>query len=151
LQLYLGNDVSLFPLYMLGILGLSWEFGLTGAITSISISSILWMTSNYILDVVFENSWAIYYNTAARTLVFIATAYHILMFRRVISEHRRRIEGLRALLNVCHGCGAIQGPNGHWIPFDKITDQMPEQSNECPACNASGSKDKAPTPSHQAV
>ena len=143
LQLYLGADASLFPLYMLAIAGLSWELGLYGAICSVLISTDLWVTSMIKLDEVYSNSYILYYNAGARTAVFIMVAFFILMFRRVVEQHRRRMEAMRALLNVCHGCGSLQGSDGNWIKLDDLGAVANRQVNECPCCRSAVTDRKA--------
>ena len=134
LQLHLGADASLFPLYMLAIAGLSWELGLYGAIGAVVISTDLWVTSMIKLHEVYENPYIIYYNAGARTAAFIMVAYFILMFRRVVEKHRRRMEGMRAMLNVCHGCGSVQGSDGIWVELEALGLSPMQHVNECPCC-----------------
>ena len=133
-QLQLGPDASVFPLYMLGIAGLSWELGFGGAIVSVFLSTFLWVTSHYMINDVYDNPLIIYYNCAARTAVFIMTAFFILMFRRVVEQHRNRMEAMRALLNVCHGCGSLQNSDGQWIPLEDLKTLHWKRTNECPGC-----------------
>jgi hypothetical protein len=135
LQLKLGYEVSLFPLYMLSIAALSWEFGIVGAVSSVMLATALWLGGNIITGVVYNYEWTIYYNTAARTAVFIMVAFFILMFRRVVEQHRVRMESMRAMLNVCHGCGALQGSDGRWIPLSELTTTRVESLQECPECS----------------
>jgi len=136
LQLKLGADASLFPLYMLAIAGLSWELGLYGAIGAVVVSTGLWVTSMIKLHEVYSSDYIIYYNAGARTAAFIMVAYFILMFRRVVEQHRRRMESTRALLNVCHGCGSLQGSDGHWIKLEELGAVANRQVNECPSCRS---------------
>ena len=136
LQLNLGADVSLFPLYMLAVAGLSWELGLYGAIGSVVVSTGLWVTSMLKLNEVYSSDYIIYYNAGARTAVFIMVAYFILMFRSVLEQHRRRMESMRALLNVCHGCGSLQGSDGNWIKLEELGAVANRPMNECPCCRS---------------
>lgn len=138
LQMRLGYEVSLFPLYMLSIAALSWEFGAKGGVLSVLAATTLWVTGNIMTGVVYSYEWALYYNAGARTAVFIMMAYFIVMFRGVVEEHRRRMEAMRALLNVCHGCGAIQGSDGRWIPFNQLLEVKYQPNRECPACSKLG-------------
>ena len=134
LQLKLGADASLFPLYMLAIAGLTWELGLFGAISSVVIASVLWVTSMFQLHEVYENSNIVYYNCMARTAVFIMAAYFIFNFRRVVEQHRTRMEAMRRLLNVCHGCGSLQGNDGTWIRLSELHNLSTNRRFECPDC-----------------
>ena len=133
-QLYLGPDASLFPLYMLSIAGLSWELGFRGAIVSVIISTGLWVASHVIINQVYDNPFIIYYNAGARTAAFIMMAYFIFMFRRVVEQHRSRMESMRAMLNVCHGCGSLQGSDGKWIKLTQLDELTVARRFECPDC-----------------
>ena len=134
LQLKLGYEVSLFPLYMVSIAALSWEFGVLGGFLSVLLATGLWLGGNLLTGFVYTYDWAIYYNTAARLAVFLAVAFFVLMFRRVTEHHRLRMESLRALLNVCHGCGSVQGGDGNWIQLNQLSSLKLNAPNECPAC-----------------
>ena len=136
LQLNLGADASLFPLYMLAIAGLSWELGFYGAIGAVVVSTGLWITSMLMLNEVYSSDYIIFYNAGARTAAFIMVAYFILMFRRVVEQHRRRMESMRALLNVCHGCGSLQGSDGNWIKLQDLGAVANRQVSECPCCRS---------------
>ncbi len=46
---------------------------------------------------------------SGRGIVYFLAGFFILMFKRTLETHRQRMEAMRALLNVCHGCGAVQG------------------------------------------
>jgi len=140
LQLRLGNEVSLFPLYMLAIAGLSWEFGIIGGASSVALSTALWLWASVLNDTDYDHAWAIYYNVSVRTLVFVLVAVFIVMFRRVIEQHRQRMEAMRSLLNVCHGCGSVQGSNGVWIPLDKLKSLQNQPLCECPVCRAAAKR-----------
>jgi hypothetical protein len=136
LQLHLGTEASLFPLYMLGIAGLTWELGGGGAVGSVFLASHLWIFSMLKLNVAYINPYFIYYNCFACAISFIMVAYFILMFRRVVEQHRGRMEAMRATLKVCHGCGAFQDSTGKWIPLDDLPTLHSTPSNECPNCSA---------------
>jgi hypothetical protein len=128
---------------MLAIAGLSWELGLYGAASSVVISTYLWVTSMIKLNEVYSHDFIIYYNAGARTAAFIMVAYFILMFRRVVEQHRRRMESMRALLNVCHGCGSLQGSDGNWIKLEELGSVANRQVNECPCCRSAVTDRKA--------
>lgn len=134
LQLQLGYEVSLFPLYMLPIAAFSWRFGSWGAVISVLLATALWYAGNHLTDYQYTYEWARYYNTAVRGILFAAVGVFIILFKRVIEQHRRRMEAMRALLNVCHGCGSIQGSDGSWIPFDQLTTGKTRPLCECPTC-----------------
>lgn len=139
MQISLGYEVALFPLYMMPIAKLSWEFGWKGGALAVAFATCLWLLAGSYSGQTFRYEWIRYYNAGVRAVIFMMVAIFILLFKRVVEQHRRRMEALRALLNVCHGCGAIQGNGGTWIPFeDLVKQQHSRQSCECPRCAAAG-------------
>jgi hypothetical protein len=134
LQIELGYEVSLFPLYMLAIGILSWELGLVGAVLSVIVATSLWLGGNLLVGVVYTYEWTIYYNTGARTVVFIMVAVFILLFRRMSLRQQRLMESMRGLLDVCPGCGSFRGSSGKWIPLGQLSAPRTKAVCACPAC-----------------
>lgn len=145
-QLKLGYEVSLFPLYMLPIAALSWRFGGAGAFFSVALATGLWYWGNILSGYDYSYTWTRYYNAGVRALLFAAVGIFIILFKRVIQQHRIRMEAMRALLNVCHGCGSVQGSMGEWIPFDQLSVTRARPLCECPECTkaAQGTGSRAP-------
>jgi hypothetical protein len=136
LQLHLGAEASLFPLYVFAIAGLAWELGLYGAVGAVFTASSLWIVSMLKLNEGYANSCIYYYNCLSLSASFLIVAYLVLMFRRVVEQHRGRMETMRATLNVCHGCGAFQDRTGQWIALGDLPAVHSKLSNECPNCRA---------------
>jgi hypothetical protein len=134
LQVKLGYEVSLFPLYMLPIAALSWRFGGAGGFLSVLLATVLWYLGNVLTGYEYNASWARYYNTGVRGILFAAVSVFIILFKRVVEQHRRRMEAMRSLLNVCHGCGSLQGSDGSWIPFNQLVVPKVRPLCECPEC-----------------
>jgi glucose-6-phosphate-specific signal transduction histidine kinase len=134
LQLELGYEVSLFPLYMLPVAALSWAFGVSGIILSVTFATGLWYWGAMVVGHEYQHEWTIYYNAGVRGLVFLMVGVFILIFRRVVEQHRSRMEKMRSLMNVCHACGSVQGSDGRWIPIEALNSVKVEQVCECPAC-----------------
>ena len=134
LQMQFGYEVALFPLYMPPIAVLSWHFGWKGMIFSVILATVLWYWGTVSSGFVYNYDWARYYNAGVRGLVFLMMGFLIRMFKVVIEQHRRRMEAMRALLNVCHGCGSVQGSDGRWIPFDELVAPKIRPMCECPRC-----------------
>jgi peptidoglycan/LPS O-acetylase OafA/YrhL len=130
----LGYEVSLFPLYLISIAALSWRFEVVGGVISVCLATGLWYYGNVLTGVDYTYDWAIYYNTGARAAVFVMASIFLIIFKRVVEQHRRRMEAMRALLNVCHGCGSVQGSDGRWIPFDQLRAPKERPVCECPEC-----------------
>lgn len=147
LQIELGHEIGLFPLYMLPVAKMSWEFGWRGALFSVLLASVLWLFASKYSGLEFSSEWLRYYNSGIRGMVFLFAAVFVLLFKRVVQQHMRRMEAMRALLNVCHGCGAVQGSDGRWIPFEELLNQhRSKQSCECPKCTAAHSRAEPAAP-----
>lgn len=141
MQISLGYEVALFPLYMLPVAKLSWEFGWKGGVFAVILATCLWLLSGSYSGQTFRYEWIRYYNAGVRAIIFSMVAIFILLFKRVVEQHRRRMEAMRSLLNVCHGCGAVQGSEGQWVSFaDLVNQQNAKRSCECPECAAAAKK-----------
>ncbi len=136
LQMWLSYDVSLFPLYILPVAAFSYTMGLPGAIFSVLLATGLWLVGNLLTgyQYQYDYSWVVYYNAGARGVVFAMVAVFILLFKHVVEQHRQRMEAMRALLNVCHGCGSLQGSDGRWVPFEQLSVPRSRPVCECPRC-----------------
>ena len=136
LQIRLGYELALFPLYMVPVAKLSWEFGWRGGIAAVILSTALWVLASIYGGQTYTYEWMRYYNAGMRSILFIMVGVFIILFRRVVEQHRKRMEAMRALLNVCHGCGSVQGSDGEWIPLEQLVARASRHTCECPACSA---------------
>lgn len=136
MQIRFGYEVALFPFYMLPVAKLAWEFGWKGAGAAVVLATYLWLLAGTYGGQTFTYEWMRYYNAGIRGVLFTMVAVFILLFKRVVEQHRQRMEAMRALLNVCHGCGSVQGSDGEWIRFEDLVLRSSRQSCECPACAA---------------
>jgi len=134
LQTKLGYDVAMFPLYMFSIAILSWTRGMLGGIFSVTVAIVLWYLGTVLTEHKFNYVWALHYNVLVRAVLFISTSYFIITFKRVVEQHRLRMEAMRALLNVCHGCGSMQGGDGKWLTFQQLESLTSRPLCECPSC-----------------
>jgi glucose-6-phosphate-specific signal transduction histidine kinase len=136
LQVNLSHEVGVFPLYMIPVAMLAWEFGWRGASVGVVLAMSLWLIASIENQQPFSSELLRYYNAGIRGFVFIGAAVTMVLFRNMVAQHRRRMEAMRALLNVCHGCGSVQGSDGEWIPFEQLGLKSHRQSCECPTCAA---------------
>ncbi|BAN35163.1 hypothetical protein SCD_n01336 [Sulfuricella denitrificans skB26] len=134
-QLTVGHEVALFPLYMIPVAQFSWEFGRKGLAISVVLAVCLWILSSSMSGQEYSEEWLRYWNGLIRGIVYFLAGFFILMFKRTLETHRQRMEAMRALLNVCHGCGAVQGSDGRWIPMDELLSSTVSHQCECPKCS----------------
>src|SRR5262245_27527147 len=64
-QAALGQQVWLFPLHMLAVAQLAFEFGRRGAIIGVVLSVTLWLSATYVADWQYDSEWFRYLNAAA--------------------------------------------------------------------------------------
>lgn len=140
LQVYLGYEVALFPLYLVPVVQLTWEFGWRGALGSVALSIGVWILGSYWSEQNFSSEGIRYYNAGARGIIFVLAAVFVHLFKKTMENHRRQMEAMKALLNVCHGCGAVQGSDGQWVPLDQLVSHPKSTQCECPSCAAMAAK-----------
>ena len=136
LQIYFGYEVALFPLYLVPVVQLSVSFGWRGAVVSVVLAIGLWLLGSYWAGLSYSSEAIRYYNAGARGIIFLLAAVFVLFTRRSMKAHRRQMEAIKALLNVCHGCGALQGGDGQWVPMDELVNRAKPAQCECPRCAA---------------
>lgn len=135
LQVKLGYEVALFPLYMIAIAALTWRFGAVGGTLTAILAAVLWYWGIEITNTTFTYKWAVYYNAAARFALFIMMVFFLTMFRRIRDRQERLMESMRGLLHVCNCCGALQGSDGEWVPLGEIPERKAQEARMCPACS----------------
>jgi hypothetical protein len=133
-QLALGHEFALFPLYMIPVGSLAWDFGRKGIAIGVVMAVGLWIWVSILSGQEFSAEWIRYYNGVVRGFVFLVVGLVILLFRRTLDVHRRRMDAMQSMLNVCHGCGALQGSDGRWISMYQLLTHHATPQNECPVC-----------------
>ncbi len=134
-QLLVGREASLFPLYLIPVVHTAWEFGPRWATLAVLVAVGLWISASLLNGDVYSAEWIRYYNGLARGIIYGLGAWCILLFKRTLNTHRERMEAMRSLLNVCHGCGSVQGSDGQWIPMHQLTGRTRSGICECPECS----------------
>lgn len=134
LQVKLGYDVSLFPLYMVAIAALTWRFGLGAGLASATLAAGLWLWGLDLTKTELAYKWAAYYNATSRLILFVGMVIFIIGFRRVRDRQEKLMESMRGLLRVCNCCGAIQGSDGEWVPLGELPARKKEEPRICPTC-----------------
>ncbi len=136
LQVLVGHEVALFPLYLIPVSLLTLQFGPVGLALSSVAATICWIWANISSGKVYSHEWLRIYNGISRGVVYLFMGSLILAFRRTVAVHRERMEAMRSLLHICHGCGAIQGGDGEWVPAAKLSAaHSPRHVAECHVCS----------------
>ena len=135
-QSAVGQDILLFPLHMVAVAQMAFEFGRRGALIGVALAIGLWIAGSYVAGWEYSSEWIRFANGLIRGLVCAFAAANVLLLRRTIAAHRAQMEGLRALLDVCHGCGAVRGSDDNWVPMERLPDYAAARlrTHECPNC-----------------
>ena len=134
---YALGEISVSPLYFLIVAYSSWQFNtLTAGVLAALLAALGRMIADWHSGTVYSSDWILYENALMRLIVFMATAYALMAYRRTLEAHRRRIESLRKMLPICHCCGSVRGPDGRWLPFDGLSRSPFPEVHECPDCAA---------------
>lgn len=132
----MGHEIHLFPLYIFPVAILSWGFGWKGVTISVVSAVCLWISASAQSGQEYSTEWFRYGNGAIFAMVYLAAGVFVLLLRRTLEANRRRMGAMRAMLNVCQGCGALQGGDGRWIAMDRLlAGDTPARNTECPVCS----------------
>jgi hypothetical protein len=129
-------QISISPVYFLCVGYVTWQFrspwaGVAGALAATFCRS----SADFAREVDSAAEWLPFLeNAVMRLIVYLTVVYAMLTYRRTLEVHRQRIEAMRRLLPVCHGCGSMRGPDGHWHSFDKLSQSPFPVVVECPTC-----------------
>jgi hypothetical protein len=134
LQIFVPSEVSVFPLYLVPVALCMWYFGQAGAYLCAALATVLWVVADISSGRTYSAGWFRYQNALSRAVVFFGTAYFLGLYQRTLEVHRTRLDGMRRLLPICHGCGSVQGSDGHWHPYDQLGSLVLPERNECPTC-----------------
>jgi len=135
-QVTLGPEITLFPFHMVPVAQLAWEFGRKGAILGAALAVVLWIVGSEVGAWEFSAEWIRYYNALVRGGVYLLAGVFFVLFRRTLESHRMRVEAMRSLVDVCHGCGAVRGSDGVWVSMDELDTFVAtrERREECLGC-----------------
>ena len=139
-----GGEISLFPLYMIPVMLMSWDFGWRGALLSVLLAVASWIYTSIQVGQEFTSESLRFYNGLVRGVVFGQAGFFIILFKNTLNTHRMRMDAMRSLLNVCQSCGAVQGSDGQWVPMKELLKMGQKPApRECIHC-AKLARDDAP-------
>ena len=129
-----GYEVSSFPLYLPPILLTLFYFGKWGGF----LMSLATVVSWFIVDVQTGNHYTSeairYWNAFSRLLIYGLLVYVFSVYMESIAVHRQRIEAIRRLIPMCHGCGKIFWKDGTWKTPEEALEATSQEMAECPDC-----------------
>jgi len=132
-----GYEVTSFPLYLVPIALSFFYFGKMGGYLAVIAVTALWLTNDFLTGHTYQIEVVRYWNAGARLLIYGLFVYGLSLYAKTLAAHRRRVEDLRRILPMCHGCGRILWKDGIWkLPAEALAaaesegDELPE----CPGC-----------------
>lgn len=137
LDYFTGYEVTSFPLYLAPILLAFFYFGKVGGFTAVVVATVAWFANDILTGHVYSSEIIRYWNAGARVLIYSLFVYGLSVYAKTVTENRKRLEDLRALIPVCHTCGNICGVDGVWRPISEAVQNLNVNLPECPGCRAS--------------
>ncbi len=132
---YALGEIGIGPIYLFLVAYVGWQFNtLAAAGLAAVVATLCRLWAYYLSGPKYSSHWILYENAATWLIVFFAAAYALMSYRRTLETHRRRLESLRRMLPVCHGCGSMRGPDGRWRSFEQLSSSPFPQVLECPDC-----------------
>lgn len=137
----LNYQIGIGPVYFLLVAYAAWQFRSPWAgVIAAGAATFCRCLADLLRDLEYTAEGLTFYENAfMRLVIYLAVVYAMLTYRRTLEVHRQRLEAMRRLLPVCHGCGSLRGPDGRWHSFHKLSQSPFPVIVECPTC-----ADKAP-------
>jgi len=137
-----GYEMTSFPLYLLPISLSFFYFGKTGGYLAVVVASGLWFLNDFLTGHTYEVEIVRYWNALARVLIYGIFVYGLSLYAKTVETNRRRMDDLRAIIPMCHGCGKIFAADGTWLPIEDAMEKMSQINQECPGCRTATIKSR---------
>ena len=131
-----GYEVTSFPLYLVPIAVTFFYFGKKGGYLAVGAASLIWLLNDYSTAHTYNIEVVRYWNASARVLIYGLFVYGLSLYSKTVQTNRQRLDDLRAIIPMCHGCGKVLTADGTWRPIEEVVEKMGEIPRECPACHA---------------
>lgn len=135
---FTGYEVTSFPVFLLPILWATFQFGKVGGYAISLISTAIWALINTVDGHVYSAEIYRFWAIGSRLLVYLVFVYILSTYLRSLAVHRRRLEDLRAVMPMCHGCGKILWQDGTWKTPEQTLAAVDGRLPECPECEEVG-------------
>jgi hypothetical protein len=131
----LGTEISIRPVYFFLVSYVAWQFNTMAAgLGAAVVATVCRTLADYENGLHYSADWIRFETAFEWLLIFAATAYGLTAYRRTLEVHRSRLQSMRKMLPVCHGCGSIRGPDGRWRAFDELSRTPFPEVTECRDC-----------------
>lgn len=129
-----GYEVSSYPVYLLPIFLAFFNFGKVGGYLACVIAIGLWTVIDIANHHLFSHEFLRYWNAGSRLMVYMLFVYGLSIYVKTVDVHRRRLEDMRRLIPICHGCGKIRWVDGTWKTPREVLREAGGRPPECPSC-----------------
>jgi hypothetical protein len=130
-----GYEVTSFPLYLLPIGLAFFHFGKAGGYLAVLVATGCWFTNDFLTGHNYASEAIRYWNAGARLLIYGLFVYGLSLYTKTLATHRERVEQLRRVMPMCHGCGKLLWKDGTWkTPQEALDAAKAGDLPECPAC-----------------
>jgi hypothetical protein len=136
---FTGYEVTSYPVYLFPILLTFFYFGKWGGYLACLVSTVFWIATDISTGHYFSNELFRYWAGASRLGIYLVFVYGLSIYTKTVATHRRRLEEMRRLVPMCHGCGKILWRDGMWKTPQEVLALTRPASPECPDCEANAS------------
>ena len=135
-----GYEISSYPVYLLPIFLTFFYFGKIGGYVACVVAIVMWTTIDIADGHKFSHEIVRYWAAFSRLAIYMMFVYGLSVYVKTVEIHRRRLEGLRQLISMCHGCGRIFWKDGTWKTLEEALELANAEIPECPNCAPHGQK-----------
>ncbi len=75
-----------------------------------------------------------FWNAFSRLFIYSLFVYGVSVYVKTQEVHRQRLEAMRRLIPMCHGCGKIFWKDGTWKTPREALEAANREIAECPDC-----------------
>jgi len=129
-----GYEVSSYPMYLMPIFLVFFNFGKVGGYIACVVTSVTWAMLDAADGHRYTHEVFLYWNAAARLIIYLLFVYGLSVYVKTIAVHRQRLEDVRRLIPMCHGCGRILWKDGTWKTPQEALESADADIPECPDC-----------------
>jgi hypothetical protein len=131
-----GYEISSYPIYLMPIFLSFFYFGKKGGYLVCVLSIVMWTFIDIINGHVFSHEIVRYWAAGSRLAIYLMFVYGLSVYVKTVAVHRQRLEGLRRLISMCHGCGRVHWKDGTWKTPEEALELSDTEVPECPECSA---------------
>jgi hypothetical protein len=129
-----GYEISSYPVYLMPLFLAFFYFGKTGGYVVAVISVVMWAVLDIADGHQYMHDISRYWAAFSRLGIYVMFVYGLSIYVKTVAVNRQRLESLRQLISMCHGCGRILWRDGTWKTPEEILEEPLAEVPECPTC-----------------